>query len=108
MNKRQAKKASKKVTAPLVDEFNLLTLSTEEYEKAMEDYWNYVQKHCRYKHYKDRWEKGGKPFSYNFPVGKAVRAFYEKTFSLTRTYNEPIKTTQSLDDLKKSYGSDTN
>jgi len=30
MNKRQAKKAAKKVTVPLVDEMNLLTLSPEE------------------------------------------------------------------------------
>lgn len=54
MNKRQAKKASKKVTWPLVDEFYLIPLSSEEYKKAMEDFHQHVQKHCRYKHYRDR------------------------------------------------------
>lgn len=52
MNKRQAKKAAKKVTYPLVDEFNLLTLSPEEYNeynKAIKDYHEYVLKHCIYK-----------------------------------------------------------
>lgn len=42
MNRRQAKKASKKVTFPMGDELNLLTLTPEEHEKAMEDFYYYV------------------------------------------------------------------
>ena len=42
MNRRQAKKASKKVTFPMGDELNLLTLTPEEHEKAMEYFYYYV------------------------------------------------------------------
>lgn len=51
MNRRQAKKASKKVIFPMGDEMNLLTLIPEEYEKTMKDFYHYVQKYCCYKHY---------------------------------------------------------
>ena len=72
MNKRQAKKARKKVTYPLVDEMNLLTLSAEEYKAAMTDFHQFVQKYCRYKHYRDRYKKI-RFNCYHFPVGEAYR-----------------------------------
>lgn len=88
MNKRQAKKASKKVTWPLVDEFYLITLSSEEYKKAMEDFHQHIQKHCRYKHYRDRYKKGGKPFSYHFLVGEVSKKYMEEMFKLTRKFGQ--------------------
>lgn len=82
MNRRKKKKASKKVTYPFVDEMNLLTLNAEEYEAAMKDFEEYVQKHCRYKHYKDK-RKAGRGIVYHFPVGEAYRKAYG--FTLKRS-----------------------
>lgn len=73
MNKRQAKKAARKVVYPLVDEMNLLTLSPEEYKQAMRDFHDYMQKHCRYKRYKDKKKCRMQACVYRFPVGEAYR-----------------------------------
>ena len=54
MNKRKAKKEQKKVVYPLVDEFNLLFLKEDDYNKAIKDYKNYCFKFYRYKHYKEK------------------------------------------------------
>lgn len=71
MNKRQSKKSQKKVTRLLVDEMNLLTLSEEECKAAMKDFEKFEQKHCRYKHYKDKDKYKNSGFGiYRFPVGK--------------------------------------
>lgn len=74
MNKRQSKKARKKVIHLLVDEMNLLTLSEEECKAAMEDFEKFEQKHCRYKHYKYKYKNSGfgtyRFRIYRFPVGK--------------------------------------
>lgn len=43
MNKRQAKKASKKIRIPFIDEMNLLTLNKEEYRQTMKDYNDYTE-----------------------------------------------------------------
>lgn len=93
MNKRQAKKAAKKVSYPLADELFLITLTPEEYQKAMEDYDQYVQKYCRYKHYRDKHKNIHRV--YYFPAGEAVRKMLEPIKN-ARTYHT-IRVTQSLD-----------
>ena len=96
MNRRQAKKASKKVTFPMGDELNLLTLTPEEHEKAMEDFYYYVQKYCRYKHYRDRYKKGRLPFGYHFPVGEGVGEQFEQALNTVWDYHvEPTIVIQS-------------
>lgn len=86
MNKRQAKKASKKVVYPLVDEFNLLTLSPKEHEEALKDFYDYAQRHFRYKRYKDKWKKYRKPCTYRFPVGEAYRETLNNFLKNARRY----------------------
>lgn len=90
MNKRQAKKARRKVTYPLIDEMNLLTLSAEEYKAAMADFEQFVQKHCRYKHYKDRYKKSGFGL-YHFPVGKEyAERFIQSILKHARKFNVDV------------------
>lgn len=102
MNKRQAKKASKKVTIPFADELNLLTLNNEEYKQAMKDYDDYVQKHCRYRHYRDKYRPVP---AYHFPVGESVRKMNEMALKTCRGYECSMQTvTQSTEDLKNMYG----
>ena len=101
MNKRQAKKARKKVTYPLVDEMNLLTLSPEEYKEAMADFDEYVQNHCRYKHYKDRYKNSG--FNcYHFPVGGGYKKYMQSFLNRTRKINVEV-VIQDKDTLKYLY-----
>ena len=89
MNRRQKKKASKKVTYPVLDEMNLLTLNKEEYDAAIKDFDDYVQKHCRYKHYKDKWKVGG---IYRFPVGKEYSSkLYEQIIKTARKFHATYK-----------------
>lgn len=104
MNKRQAKKARKKVVFPLVDEMNLLTLSKEEYEEAMKDFHDWVWKHCRYKHYKDRYKKiFGFP-CYRFPVGKEYMERRTKAIlATTRRFPKVQEITQSIEQLHEMY-----
>lgn len=108
MNKRQAKKYRKKVVYPIIDEFNLLTLNQEELDKAIKDFDEYCIKHRHYKHYKDKKKIMNEPCLYSYPVGKSAIGFYEKMFSLTRKYTKSIRVTQSIDDLKQSYGINLN
>lgn len=84
MNKRQAKKASRKVVIPFADEMNLLTLNDEEYKKAMKDYDEYVQKRCRFKHYRDKEKLRRK--QYFFPVGTCFAKVAENMFRTARTF----------------------
>lgn len=96
MNKRQAKKMRRKVTYPLVDEMNLLTYTTpEEYENAQKDFEQYVQRHCRYKHYKDKGKIRGGLF-YHFPVGEAYKKYFEEMLRTTRCFNVSTQVTQSV------------
>lgn len=104
MNKRQVKKMHKKVIYPFVDEMNLLTLSQEELENAIADFNDYVFKHCRYKHYKDK-EIISKRFClYTFPVGESVRNYYETILSRAASYQGDVGTiNQTIEDLKSKY-----
>ena len=88
MNKRQVKKANKKVVYPLVDETNLVTLSPEEQEQALADLHKWVHQHCRYKHYKDKYKRLR---CYSFPIGDAYKEKYkaqmEARLKMARGYN---------------------
>ncbi len=56
---------------------NLLTLDEEEYKKAMEDFETYVQKYCKYKHYRDKERlQRGHVCTFAFPIGKSMRDFF--------------------------------
>lgn len=55
MNKRQYKKARKKINRIcFLDEFFLIDYTPEEYEHFLEDVDNYCFKHHRFMHYYDR------------------------------------------------------
>lgn len=104
MNKRQAKKARKKIIYPFIDEMNLLTLNTEELKKARTDFENYVQRHFRYKHYRSKDKLLEKPCYYRFPVVESVRKYYEYSLKTARRYNvTPVIITQAMDELKAMY-----
>lgn len=82
----------KKVFYPLVDEMNLLTLNEEEYKKAMKAFETYVQKYCRYKHYRDKERlQRGHVCTFAFPIGKNMQEFFDITKSNIR-YNCSIET----------------
>lgn len=99
MNKRQVKKMYKKVTYPLVDEMNLLTLSSAEYNKAIEDYEIWIRKHCRYKHYKNKSTKIGIAY-YHFPVGERCMKELKDMIKITRGWNIKTETiSQNLGQL---------
>lgn len=101
MNKRKAKKASRKVRIPYADEMNLLTLNAEEYKQAMRDFNNYMQKYCRYKHYRDKYKPAGE---YHFPVGESVRKMTENALKTARCYPCNIQiASQSVEQLKEQY-----
>lgn len=104
MNKRQAKKAHKKVVYPLIDEYNLLTLDEDEYKKAKADFEKYIFQHFRYKHYKDKYKLSRKFCTYVYPVGKAYREKMEQKLQKAKKYKiDTIIVYQSLEDLKKAY-----
>lgn len=67
---------------------NLLTLTPEEYEQAMIDYNNYLQRFCRYKCYKNKYKKP--VASFHFPVGKSVRKYMKDILKSARTYPPKI------------------
>lgn len=52
---------------------NLLTLTDQEYKKEMNDYDEYIQKHCRFKHYRDKETLLRKRGRYFFPIGEKYR-----------------------------------
>ena len=87
MNKRQKKKAMKKISYPLVDEMNLLTLSPKEYDDAMNDFKSFLWNNCRYYHYRDKYNPRVAPFSYHFPVGESFQKYINEILRTTRSYN---------------------
>lgn len=88
MNKRQAKKVRKKVVYPLVDEFNLISMNAEEIKDAYKEYDDYVQKHFRYFHYRDRHKVAMKPCLYRYPIGEAVSGYYEEVLKLKTMFRD--------------------
>ena len=100
MNKRQFKKAYRKVVYPVIDEFNLITMDKEEREKAIKDFHDFAYKNYHYKRYHTKQRllqrvcRG--PSGYYFPVGKGVEKWYKETLSLTRSFNKKHVVKQSL------------
>lgn len=104
MNKRQTKKARKKVVYPLIDEFNLLTMNAEEVKAAHKEYDDYIQKHFRYFHYRDWRKVARKPCFFKYPVGEAAREYYEGVLKRVRKYEVPTETIiQDINQLKIAY-----
>lgn len=93
MNKRQVKKTKKKVIYPLVDEFNLISMNTEEFKAARKEYYDYAQKYFRYFHYRDKYKVARKPCLFRYPVGEAAREFLEGMFKRRRKYKGSTETT---------------
>lgn len=85
MNKRQKKKKAKKYLPIIADEFNLLTMTDIEYEKALKDYKRYRERFAYCKRYKDL--KNGKPLRYFFPVGEELFNGLQEMTALTRKLN---------------------
>lgn len=105
MNKRQAKKARKKVVYPLIDEFNLISMTEEERKAAWKDFDNYVQKCYRYYHYRDKYKVARKPCFYSFPVGEAAKKHFEEMLKHMRKYEiSPVTVVQDLNQLRVMYG----
>lgn len=71
MKKRQRKKNEKKYITIIADEFNLLTMSDEEREKAYKDYMKFRQLYAFKKKYRDL--KNAKHLIYYFPVGHSIQ-----------------------------------
>lgn len=69
MNKRQLKKKKKKCLPVIVDEFNLLTMTDDEREKAYKKYEEYVRRYSYRKKYKNL---KGKHLVYFYPVGNQM------------------------------------
>ena len=87
MNKRQYKKARKKINKVcILDEFFLLDFTPEEYKRYLEDIEEYSYKHHRYKHYKDK-ISGVIDFSYRPPVSKRYLEHFKNILKCTRKYD---------------------
>lgn len=118
MNKRQAKKTRKKVIYPLVDEFNLISMNAEELRVARKEYYDYVQKHFRYFHYRDKYKVARKPCFFRYPVGEAIREYLEGIFKRRRKYKGSTNSflagysvstetiIQDVNQIKNMYGDD--
>lgn len=65
-----------------MDEFALLTLNEEEYKQAIRDFDDYVQKHCRYKHYNKR-DSAMIPI-YRITAGEFCKSYVEKLIKNAR------------------------
>lgn len=102
MNKRQAKKAKKKVTYPFMDEMNLLTLSAEEYKAAIEDLDSYVHKYCQYKHYKDKY-KNFDIHCYHLPIGKKYAESFAQLIQQHSRGHVSTTVTQKLSNFNYPY-----
>lgn len=77
-----------------MDEFALLTLNEEEYKQAISDFDDYVQKHCRYKHYKER-DSAMIPM-YRIIAGEFCKSYVEKLIKNAR--KRKVETTIAVHD----------
>ena len=88
MNKRQYKKARKKVNKIIFDELVLLIYTSdytpEEYKEFHKDIAEYSYRHHRFKHYKDK--KCVIDFNYHPPVGKKSLEHFENTLKYVRKF----------------------
>lgn len=98
MNKRQKKKRKKKYLPVIADEFNLLSMSDEEREKAYRDYENFVRRYAYRMKYKNL---KGKFLTYYFPVGQnSSKYLTEVSDRCRRERKKPLCTiTQGISDF---------
>ena len=86
MNKRQYKKARKKINKVcILDELFLLDFTPEEFQNYLEDVEEYSFRHYRYKHYKER-KTGVIDFSYRPPVSKRYSEHDGKILKYARKF----------------------
>lgn len=74
MNKRQKKKLEKRKIYIFADEFNLLTMTDEEREKAWRDYKRFSKKYAFFKTYKEYKASKMKRLYYSFPVSESFNS----------------------------------
>lgn len=100
MNKRQKKKKQKKYLPIIADEFNLLTMTIEERNKADKEFDKFRERFAYRKKYKDL--KEGKPLRYFYPPGQKFSNAIKDVSNLGaggRT-RKLYTATQSMDDFK--------
>lgn len=91
MNKRQYKKARKKINRIcLLDELVLITYDKEDYQNFLMDIDDYCYKHHRYKHYRDKNEPLV-DLQYRPPVGKAASRQLKKILNNCMSYSHTMK-----------------
>lgn len=99
MNKRQAKKKKKKYLPVIADEANLILMTDEERNSAIDEYIKFVEKYAYRKRYRDL--KKGNYLSYAYPAPKAAVEMLRKFTSRCRKPNsKSMIVTQSLDDFQ--------
>lgn len=102
MNKRQKKKNEKKYLPIIADEFNLVSMTEEEREKACIEFNKFRERFAYRKKYKDL--KNGKALVYYYPPGEKVTNFIENVSNIARKTRK-LSTrvvTQTLDDFQDS------
>lgn len=92
MNKRKKKKMLKKCLPLFADEFKLLTMTTDEKEKAFSDAETYRLKYGYRKKYKNL---EGKFINYYYPVGTQIENCFEDIFKHGRKRGTTLTITQN-------------
>lgn len=94
MNKRQRKKKMKKYLPIIGDEANLLTMTANERDKAIQDFEKFKEKFAYRKKYKDL--KEGKPLQYYYPIGQTFADTLINLSTISRGPSNTIKVHQNL------------
>ena len=92
MNKRQKKKALKKVVYPhlTIDEFTFVGYSEEEIKNFWIAYNDYVYKNFRYFHYRDKEKLYSKPCYFRAPLSKTQTMRMEEGLKYARQFEIPL------------------
>lgn len=97
MNKRQKKKKQKKYLPIIADEFNLITMTDAEREKAFEEYNKFREHYAYRKKYKDL--NKGKMLHYYFPPGQQAMNFIQTVSNRVRKQSKMVTVTQNINDF---------
>lgn len=101
------KKKQGKYLPILPDEFNLLTMTEEEWKRAEADFKAYREKYAFRKRYKDLKSdsKNGKILLYSYPIGAKKSAFMKELqdVGLSQGDVKPITIVQKLSDVNDFY-----
>ncbi|MCM3227542.1 hypothetical protein [Terribacillus saccharophilus] len=89
MRKRQKKKNQKKYLPIIADEFNLLTMTADERNKAWKEYDAFREKHGFRKKYKDL--KNANPLTYYFPVGRGINNIMNAESTIRKGISNVVK-----------------